>query len=405
LTDWSIGGGDLKGTFAYNKTSHYNNIGDGTPVNFSTNAQTGRTSEEFAELVYTSNPQRPFTFTLGANAYHAFEFLGYSITAPFIPFPILEGGGVETDSYAGFAHGQYAFGFGLKLFAGVRVTDDEKRASEYNEFIGTLGQHHNWVQATYEVGATYDLSRSVSGYVKYATGYKSGGYSAGSLTPAFNPETDTLIEAGLKGSYLDGHLEANLAVFHTSYSNLQVNQVVGLIAQVTNAAKATINGVELETVERITPSLRFQVSGGYLDAHFDEFQTVDSARPELGLLDLSGNELPLAPHFTFDAAGYWDLPIGAPGKLTAGVEYNYKATTYFSEFNLPISSQAPVGRVNLTLIYQSPDQRWSVGAYARNVANAAVVNNVLVISALVDSLAFARLDPGREVGLSFHYKY
>ena len=405
LTDWSLGGGDLKGTFAFDKTSLFSDIGDGTPVSFTLNAQNAHTSQEFGELIYTSNPRKPFTFTLGVNAYHANEFLGYTIAVPFLPFPLLSGGGVATESYAGFAHGQYAFDFGLKLFGGVRVTVDEKRLNEYNLFIGTLAQHHHWVQATYEVGSSYDLSRSVSAYIKYATGYKSGGFSAGSLTPAFNPETDQLVEGGLKGSYFDGALEANLAAFYTEYKNLQVNQVVGLIAQVTNAARATIDGVELETVERITPSLRLQLSGGYLDAHFDSFDTVDSARPQLGLLNLAGHLLPLAPHFTGDAAVYYDIPTGAPGKLTAGAEYNYKSTTYFSEFNLPISSQGPVGRLNLTLIYESPDHRWSVGAYGRNVTNAAVKNDVLVISALVDSLAFARIDPGREVGLSFHYKY
>ena len=405
LTDWSVGGGDLKGTFAFDKTSLYQDIADGTPLIWGPNAQNAHSSQEFGELIYTSNPQKPLTFAVGVNAYHANEFLGYTITVFFLPFPLLTGGAVQTNSFAAFAHAQYAFDFGLKLFAGVRVTEDEKRINEYNLFLGTLAQHHSWLQPTYEVGASYDLSRSVSAYLKYATGYKSGGYSAGSLTPAFSPETDRLLEAGLKGSYFDGAFEANLAVFHTSYSNLQVNQVVGLIAQVTNAARATINGVELETVERITPSLRFQISGGYLDAHFDSFETVDSARPELGLLNLAGNLLPLAPHWTADAAVYYDLPIGTPGKLTAGADFNWKSTTYFSEFNLPISSQGPVGRLNLTLNYQSPDERWSLGAYARNITNAAVKNDVLVISALVDSIAFARLDPGREVGLSFHYKY
>ena len=405
LTDWSVGGGDLKGTLAFDKTSLFQDIADGTPLKWGPNAQNAHSSQEFGELVYNSNPHKPLTVTLGVNGYHAEEFLGYTITVFFLPFPLLTGGGVETTSFAGFAHAQYAFDFGLRLFGGVRVTDDEKRVNEYNLFLGTKSQHHNWLQTTCEVSASYDLTPSVTGYVKYATGYKSGGYSAGSLTPGFEPETDQLLEGGLKGSYFDGHLEANLAAFHTNYSNLQVNQVVGLIAQVTNAARATINGVELETVERFSPAFRTQLSVGYLDAHFGSFQTVDSARPSLGLLNLAGNQLPLAPHWTGDVAVSYDLPIGAPGKLTLGGDVNWKSTTYFSEFNLPISSQKPVARLNLTLIYQNPDGRWSLGAYARNATNVAVKNDVLVISALVDSLAFARLDPGREVGVSFHYKY
>lgn len=405
LTDWSIGGGDLKGTFAYDKTDEHVQTGDGTPINFATNATAQKTSQEFGELIYVSNPGRPITFVLGVNTFHEVERQNESFTIAGIPNLLNEGGTVDTNSYAAFAHGQYAFDFGLKLFAGFRVTHDEKHVDEFNNFVGTLTQHHSWTQPTYEIGTSYDITRSVSAYLKYATGYKSGGYSTGGLTPAFNPETDQLVEAGLKGSYLDGALDANLAIFRTSYANLQVNQAVGLISEVTNAARATINGVELETVEHLTPSLRLELSGGYLDAYFNDFITEDSARPALGVLNLAGHLLPFAPHFTANAAAYYDIAINTPGKLTAGAQYDWKSTTYFSEFNLPISSQSQVGRLNLTLIYLSPDKTWSVGAYARNVTNATVKADVEVISAAVDSLAFVRLDPGREVGLSFHYKY
>lgn len=405
FTDWSIGGGDFKGTFAYNKSQGYSDSADGEPLNFFPNATAQNTTQNFSELIYASDSQNPFSFVVGANAFHEKEDQNLAATLVPLQLVVNVGGTVITDSYAGFAHGQYAFDFGWKVFAGLRVTDDEKHIDEFNNFIGTLTQHHSWTQPTYEVGTSYDFTQSVTGYIKYATGYKSGGYSAGALAPPFNPEKDRLVEAGLKGSYFDRALEANLAVFHTGYDDLQVNQVIGVISQVTNAAKATSNGVELETVERITPSLRFEFSVGYLDAYFNEFDTEDAARPELGVLDLAGNRLPFAPRFTVNGAAYYDIPIGAPGKLTAGAQYDWKSTTYFSEFNLPITSQASVGKLNLTLNYQEPNQRWSVGVYARNVTNATVKNEVLTISALADSLALARLDPGREVGLSFHYKY
>lgn len=76
--------------------------------------------------------------------------------------------------------------------------------------------------------------------------------------------------------------------------------------------------------------------------------------------------MPFAPQVTLNAAAHYDIPIGAPGKLTAGAQYDWKSRVYFSEFNLPIASQNPAGKLNLTLIYDV-DQNWSVGAYARNV--------------------------------------
>jgi iron complex outermembrane receptor protein len=405
FTDWSVGGGDLKGTFAYNNTRETFINDSGTRDPFTPIATTQNANEEFAELIYASDPQYPLTFVLGANYVHSREFQQKNVTVPFLPFPIQVGGTIGTGSYAAFAHAQYAFNFGLKLFAGVRETHDSKHLDEFLNLVGSLSQHHSWKQPTFEVGATYDFSPAVTGYVKYATGYKSGGYSAGSLTPAFDPETDKLVEAGLKGSYFGGALQANLAVFHTDYDNLQVNQVVQFIVQTKNAARATIKGFELETVERITPSLRFEISGGYLDAKFNQFTTEDSARPSLGELNLAGNTLPLAPKATVSAAGFYDIPIAAPGKLTASAEYNWKSRVYFTEFNIPIASQPAVGKLNLNLNYQSVDQKWSAGIYARNVTNEIVKSDVIVTSAVVSSLALGYLDPGREVGVSFHYRY
>lgn len=93
-------------------------------------------------------------------------------------------------------------------------------------------------------------------------------------------------------------------MFHTKYSDLQVNQVVGVLSTVANAARATINGVELETVARLTPALRVEISGACLAATFDSFLTQDSARPALGQLNLAGNLLPQAPHGTLSAGAY-----------------------------------------------------------------------------------------------------
>ena len=406
FTNWSVGGGNLKGTVSYNRTTQFDDAeGDGTPIDFTHTMYTQNVTQEFAELIYASNPERPFTFIVGANYFHEWEFQHIDVPVSFLPVAVSLGGTIRTNSYAAFTHVQYAFDFDLKLFAGVRVTTDEKHIDEFNNFIGTTSQHHSWTQPTYEVGTSYDITRSVTGYVKYATGYKGGGYSAGGLTPAFNPEKDQLVEMGLKGSYLDEALQANLAVFHMDYNDLQVAQVTGVISSVTNAARATVNGVEVETVERLTSALRFELSVGYLNAYFDKFNTVDSSRPALGTLNLAGNLLPLAPHFTANAAGYYDIPIGAPGKLTGGAQYDWKSRLYFSEFNLPIASQGAVGRLNLTLTYLSPNERWSVGAYARNVTNKTIKTSEIVVSSLLGSLALAEYQPGREVGLSFHYKF
>ena len=400
-TDWRVLNGDLKAiASAQRSQADTDQDGDGTPVNY-TDTQFGQQAHQYyGELLFSSDAKRRLTYVLGANYFSG--FLRQNITVPIIgfPMPVVQVGAVTTISYATFAHAEWRPIQPLKLFGGLRYTEDRKRDSESNNFVGSIRQRASFNRLTYELGSSYDLGSGVTAYLKYATGYKSGGFSAGSLQPAFRPETNDNLEFGLKGSYLGGRFQANLSLFHTKYKDLQVQQIVGVSDTISNAARATIDGVELEMVVKPTSSLRLEISGAYLNARFDQFETGDSARPGLGTLNLAGNLLPQAPHGTLSSGVYWTLPIQLPGKLVLGGRYDWTSRVYFSEFNIPIASQNSAGKSFVDLRYTSPGERWSAGLYARNLTNAAIRNNVTVVSAVLGSLALATLQPGREVGIS-----
>ena len=404
-TDWAIGGGHLKGILSYGDTHNFiAQDGDGTPIDYTSSDFTNSAKQEYGELLYASDPTKVFDYVVGANYYQEnleqnvfVHALGQSPT-------FNDGGKVDTTSYAAFAHGEYKIIDRLKLFAGVRWTHDKKTDFEFNNFAGTAAGQDSWSHATYEVGMSYDITRQVTGYAKYSTGYKSGGYSVGSLQPAFNPETDASYEAGLKGVYFGGALQANLAAFHMDYDNLQITQVIGASSVVTNAARATIDGVEVESVIRPAPHLRIEASGGYLKARFDQFLTADSARPALGILNLAGNTLPGAPSFNTSVGAYYDIPI-EPGTITLGSRYDWKDKIYFSEFNTPISAQSSAGKLDLFLNFKSLNQRWTASLFATNLTDEEVKANVVVVSAFLGSLALAQYQPGRQVGASIGYHF
>ncbi|MDP3747683.1 MAG: TonB-dependent receptor [Phenylobacterium sp.] len=404
-TDWQVAGGDLKTSYSYNRTRQFTNLeDDGTPVAFASAIFHQHAHQHYAEALYASDASKALTFVVGANYFQEQVFQDIAVAISFLPVPVNLRGDVETKSYAAFGHAQYAFSPAGKVFAGVRYSHDAKSIDDFNNFVGTLSQSKSWAKVTYEAGLTYDLSRAITGYVKYATGYKSGGFSSGSLAPAFNPETDKNMEVGLKGSYFDGKLQANLAAFHTKYDNLQVNQIIGVSSAVTNAAKATIDGGEIELVARISSRLRIEANGAYLDGKFDKFLTQDSSRPALGVIDLAGNRLPDAPRFTGSAGLYYDLPISS-GMLTFSGRYDWKARRYFSEFNLPINSQAAAGRLDLAVNYASQDERFTASLFARNVTDKRVRSQEYVISAILGSLAIGQFAPGRQIGASLGYRF
>lgn len=421
----AIGGGALKATASYGATDLVSlTDGDGTGVDHTKSFFSNRATQQYAELIYTSDAAKPLSLVVGANFYN--EKLRQDVQVPISTLPppldvlgaveVDLGGTVKTRSYAGFGQLQYRAGDSLRFFAGLRYTHDRKTIDGYNNFGSPQLGRASWSRVTYEVGGSYKISNDVTAYAKYGTGYKGGGYSAGAGAPAFNPETNNNIEVGVKGTYLGGLLQANLAAFRMKYRDLQVNQVVGALSQVTNAARATINGVEAELKVRPVQRFHLDLTGAWLDATFDEFFTSDSSRPSFlpdtkvinGVtvrgIELGGNRLPQAPEFSGSAGAYYDVPVKG-GTVTLGGRFDWKSRVYFSEFNLPISSQKPVGKLNLSIRYASDNGRWTGSIYALNVTNQQVRQNVVVVSALIGSLGVTQYQPARQVGASLGYRF
>jgi len=407
ITDVDLSGGNLKLLLSFNKTDqHTDSDGDGTPVDFTDSQFTVHAHQYFAEAIYTSPSDQPLTYVLGANYYSEEARQGIRVPVSFLPVAVFQGGTLDTRSYAAFGQTSYEITEGFKAFAGARYTHDHKSVDEFNNYMApsTLSQGRSWSRLTYEAGLTYDFSPSISGYVKYAKGYKGGGFSVGSLAPPFAPETNTNVEAGLKGAFFHGHLQANLSAFHMKYNDLQVTQVVGVASRVTNAAKATIDGVEIESVLRPTDRLRLNLSAAWLDARFDQFMTEDSARPALGGLDLKGNRLPQAPRFNASLGAYYEARVPS-GTVTLGARFDWKSKLYFSEFNIPVSSQGAAGKLDLSVLYEDAAGRWTASLFATNVTDEKIKSNTLVVSAVLGSLSLAVLQPGRQVGVALGCKF
>lgn len=63
----------------------------------------------------------------------------------------------------------------------------------------------------------------------------------------YNPENLTSYEVGVKGRFLDNRLYLATSAFHYNYSDLQLSSIPITGGTLTlNAAKATLNGVEVE---------------------------------------------------------------------------------------------------------------------------------------------------------------
>ena len=100
---------------------------------------------------------------------------------------------------------------------------------------------------------------------------------------------------------------------------------------VTNAASATLQGVELDIQAFIGEGLSLRANLGYLDSEYDDFQYTDLAG---GIVDLSGLEFRRAPDLTasLDATYEWDM---AGGTAWVRGAYHYIGENFVNVTNAP----------------------------------------------------------------------
>ena len=295
---------------------------------------------------------------------------------------VTNSGSVETESYAAYFNGSYDFNDKWTLGFGLRYSTEDKDVNwlldgRYSGVfaIGSTGvapgdtttapsplvndRSDSFLSPA--VSLSYAVTDQSNLYVKYSSGYKSGGFNldfinanelAANSGLEFGKETVDAYEVGLKNDFMDGRFTLNLAAFYSAYDNYQVNQFVDLgggrtSIRITNAAKVITQGLEAEFNLQATDNLSLQGSAGYLDATFDSFPGGGTAGA-----DVSGNDLVNAPKWTASLAGVYTRELPSLGaKLMTRLDMTYSDGVYTTADNiktltLPSTEVVPFGHVD-----------------------------------------------------------
>jgi iron complex outermembrane receptor protein len=197
------------------------------------------------------------------------------------------------NSYAFFGEVYYNITPDLKLTAGLRWTDDQKRFNDipsellinYYGYPSARIVDQKWEKLTGRgvLGWTpkLDFTDQTLVYASVAHGYKAGGanppgaifpsflFQSATINPihplTFKPEYINAYEAGTKNSFLDGGLSLDGDVFYYDYKNYQISRIVDRTA-INDNFNATVKGAELEANWEPAPGLKFSFAGGYEDA-------------------------------------------------------------------------------------------------------------------------------------------
>ncbi len=232
----------------------------------------------------------------------------------------------ELKSLAAFAQGTFHISEQLSATIGIRWTRDDKTGSFEqvltNPFASLVRAPESSPNLSFDdskvtwlANVRYQFSDDIMGFVTTSTGFKSGGFnSQGASTDigdrrVFNSETTENFELGLKTSYFEKAMVANLTFFRTDISDFQDRSFDGLSFLTSNAGKLRQQGIELDF--NATATDNFTISGGlgYLDSEFLSYPNASSLPGGTVSQDLTGQSNHRAPKLQANLTADWSIEM------------------------------------------------------------------------------------------------
>lgn len=280
----------------------------------------------------------------------------------------------SVDNFAGFTPAQIAR---IQSIQDAQIGPDR-------EFIATTRQ--GLISAL--ASASYKFTPDVMGYVTYSRGGRAGGPNPVAALPLTAPTTVKAeeldnYEVGLKSSFFDQRLLANIAAFVMVNRNYitQVTSLVGAtpVRYLANAKRAISRGVELDLRAKPTEELTTYASFSYDDAYFDSFTNGPCPFEQSNtgsVCDMTGKPLSITPKFAMAIGGEYThrldpIELLSPKPLVGyvGADFTYQ-TAQFSDANDSIYSRIPAyGLLNLHAGIRFEDASWDLSAWANNALN------------------------------------
>jgi len=277
-------------------------------------------------------------------------------------FPMTTAFTLGEDNYALFGQLTRQQWDKLEVTLGARLDYTVKTIDRTKTMQTRLEDEAEYFAAAPKLTVGYRCTTNVLTYVSTGLGFKPGGYSAYINPPAsaeYDPEWNWANEIGVKTSWFDDKLLANVTLFWNHIRDYQVERTLAnLIDQtIVNAPQVTSRGVELEVISKPLTGLELSAAFGYTDIQFDDFNDPDTGA------DLSGNQPTGVPEFTATVAAQYKHRTGLFGR----VEFQAVGRTFYDEANSGAFAQSSYGLLHARLGYEA--RYWSVCLFGKNLTD------------------------------------
>jgi iron complex outermembrane receptor protein len=201
----------------------------------------------------------------------------------------------------------------------------------------------------------------------------------------FEPEEIDTYEIGWKNSLFDGRFRSSLALFYSDYKDVQVPGSVGVDADMdgiaetfagvtTNAAKATIYGLELEGLatlaeDMMTPgdSVNWQFSLGYIEPEFDEFIGRTGANIADSIVVFQNT--PKITAFNQLTYAKPKALLGRDGDMGLYTSVSYRSLTHQFSYEIPALDQEQFALLNAGIYWTSADGGLKLSVHGTNLTD------------------------------------
>ena len=371
------------------------------------------------EVYYASQKWGPVSFVTGANMYFSTGFQPGVINdfSHVAPFPQVANSGpifafsvqVKTQAYGAYGEFYYDVTDRLHLIGGLRYSYENKRGiggdtccdvSQLSPFAD-----QTWSNVIGRASARYDLTPDSNVYFTFSQGFKSGVVPYSDFTaPTAKPENINAYELGYKHG--GSTWPFSISAFYYDYTNMQEQTFNGIVSYVTNAARASIAGVDFDGTYRPTDYFDVHLGLSWLPiAKYDNYEgaiAYDFPLTPYGLtqyiVSMTGKRIIKTAEFTGTLTATYQRDVG-PGNLTVSATL-YGSTSYYYDFADIIREKGYV-TLGSEISYRPNGSHFKFSLWGKNLTNAAYITSAIPGPSTADVLYGAPT----EVGVSLNYSF
>ncbi|MFT6165001.1 MAG: outer membrane receptor protein involved in Fe transport [Zhongshania aliphaticivorans] len=240
---------------------------------------------------------------------------------------------LETEALAIYGQGTYRFAQledRLALTLGMRYTEEEKAIAYDFGAVATpfgnkpaqaLSRDENFYNFSYNVTVAYDISDDINSFIRYATGYRSGGFNGEVFNNSFDEEIIEQLEIGVKSDWWNNRLRVNAGLYTYQYDDLQTSVLEssggGVTSSTINAGKADRWGSELEVSVAPIEDMIVSLAHTYINGDFEKYpdtcannQCIDGTK-EAKRGNSPSNKVNASVDYTFASTAIGDFNVFA----------------------------------------------------------------------------------------------